>query len=197
LYYNEIQFLNFGFIVDAPSKYARNHCIVKGRNMQTLELKSPYLEKRNKLVIVCSKGSLDMAYPPLTLATTGAAMGMEVDLYFTFWGINMVRKKSVDSMKVSPVGNPAMPMPNILGMIPGMTRLATRMMSKKMEGMKMPSIKEMIKTAHEAGVHFHACSQSMQMMNLTKEDLIPEVDDIIGATTYLDLASDNAITLFV
>src|SRR6266581_3909446 len=165
--------------------------------MQTLDLKSPYLEKRNKLVIVCSRGSLDMAYPPLMLATTGAAMGMEVDLYFTFWGINMVRKKSVDSMKVSPVGNPAMSMPNILGMIPGMTCLATRMMNKKMEGMKMPSIKEMIKTAHEAGVHFHACSPSMTKMNLTKEDLIPEVDDIIGATTYLDLASDNAITLFV
>jgi peroxiredoxin family protein len=167
------------------------------KNMQTLDLKSPYLEKRSKLVIVCSKGSLDMAYPPLMLATTGAAMGMEVDLYFTFWGINMIRKKSVDSMKVSPVGNPAMSMPNILGMIPGMTRLATRMMNKKMEGMKMPSIKEMIKTAHEAGVHFHACSPSMTMMNLTKDDLIPEVDDIIGATTYLDLASDNAITLFV
>src|SRR6266700_1233613 len=114
--------------------------------MQTLDLKSPYLEKRNKLVIVCSKGSLDMAYPPLMLATSGAAMGMEVDLYFTFWGINMIRKKTLDSLKVSPVGNPAMPMPNILGMIPGMSRLATTMMRKKMDKMKMPSIKEMIHT---------------------------------------------------
>ena len=183
--------------MDAPRKYALNPSPVEEKKMQTLELKAPYLEKKNKLVIVCSKGSLDMAYPPLMLATTGAAMGMEVDLYFTFWGINMIRKKTVESMKISPVGNPAIPMPNSLGMIPGMTRLATRMMSKKMESMKMPSIKEMIKTAHEAGVHFHACSPSMQMMNLTKEDLIPEVDDIIGATTYLDLASDNAITLFV
>lgn len=165
--------------------------------MQTLELKSPYAEKRNKLVIVCSKGSLDMAYPPLMLATTGAAMGMEVHLYFTFWGINMLRKNTVESLKVSPVGNPAMPMPNILGMIPGMTRLATRMMKGKMDKMKMPTIQEMIKTAKEAGVHFHACSPSMQMMNLTKDDLIPEVDDIIGATTYLDLASEDAITLFI
>jgi peroxiredoxin family protein len=61
----------------------------------------------------------------------------------------------------------------------------------------MPSIKEMIHTAHEAGVRFHACSPSMEMMKLTKDDLIPEVDDIIGATTYLDLASENAITLFI
>ena len=67
--------------------------------MQTLELKAPYSEKRNKLVIVCSKGSLDMAYPPLMLATTGAAMGMEVHLYFTFWGINMLRKDTVKSLK--------------------------------------------------------------------------------------------------
>ncbi len=164
---------------------------------KSLEGQPLYTEKRNKLVIVCSKGSLDMAYPPLMLATTGAAMGMEVDLYFTFWGINMIRKKTVENMKISPVGNPAMPMPNILGMIPGMTRLATWMMSKKMDQMKMPSIKEMIHTAHETGVKFHACSPSMEMMKLTKDDLIPEVDDIIGATTYLDLASDNAITLFI
>jgi peroxiredoxin family protein len=163
----------------------------------TLDLKAPYTEKRNKLVIVCSKGSLDMAYPPLMLATTGAAMGMDVHLYFTFWGINMVRKKTVNSLKISPVGNPAMPMPNILGMIPGMTRLATRMMKGSMQKMKMPTIQEMIKTAKESGVHFHACSPSMQMMNMTKDDLIPEVDDIIGATTYLDLASEDAITLFV
>lgn len=166
--------------------------------MQVLEKQPLYTEKRNKLVIVCSKGSLDMAYPPLMLATTGAAMGMEVDLYFTFWGINMLRKKTVESLKVSPVGNPAMPMPNILGMIPGMSRMATSMMEKKMDKMKMPSIIEMIHTAHETGVKFHACSPSMEMMGLTKDDLIPEVDDIIGATTYLDLASDNgAITLFI
>ncbi len=165
--------------------------------MQVLERRPGLTEKRNKLVIVCSKGSLDMAYPPLMLATTASAMGMEVDLYFTFWGINMVRKTTVDGLKVSPVGNPAMSMPNILGIIPGMSRLATYMMKKKMGEMKMPTIKEMIHTAKEAGVKFHACSPSMQMMGLTKDDLIPEVDDIIGATTYLDLASEEAITLFI
>jgi peroxiredoxin family protein len=154
--------------------------------------------KRNKLVIVCSKGSLDMAYPPLMLATTGAAMGMQVDLYFTFWGINMISKKTIDSLKISPVGNAALPMPNILGMIPGMTSMMTSMMQKKMQKIKMPSIREMIATAKESGVKFHACSPTLDMMGLKKEDLIPEVDDIIGAATYLELASDNdAITLFV
>ena len=138
-----------------------------------------------------------MAYPPLMLATTAAAMGMEVHLYFTFWGMNMITKKTVDSLKISPVGNPALPMPNILGMIPGMSTMVTSMMQKKMQKMKMPTIREMIATAKEGGVKFHACSPSMNMMGLKKEDLIPEVDDIIGATTYLDLASEDAITLFV
>jgi len=154
-------------------------------------------EKRNKLVIICSKGSLDMAYPPLMLATTGAAMGMEVHLYFTFWGVNMITKKTVDSLKISPVGNPALPMPNILGMLPGMTSMLTSMMQKKMDKIKMPSIPEMIKTAKESGVKFHACSPTLDMMGLKREDLIPEVDDIIGAATYLDLASEDAITLFI
>ncbi|WP_455363342.1 DsrE/DsrF/DrsH-like family protein [[Eubacterium] cellulosolvens] len=154
-------------------------------------------EKRNRLVIICSKGSLDMAYPPLMLATTGAAMGMEVHLYFTFWGVNMISKKTVDSLKISPVGNPALPMPNILGMLPGMTGMLTSMMKKKMEKTKMPTISELIKTAKESGVKFHACSPTLDMMGLKREDLIPEVDDIIGAATYLDLASEDAITLFI
>jgi len=165
--------------------------------MQTLQGKTVEQLKRNKLVIVCSKGSLDMAYPPLMLATTAAAMGMEVHLYFTFWGMNMITKKTINSLKISPVGNPALPMPNILGMIPGMSSMVTSMMQKKMTKMKMPSIREMIATAKEGGVKFHACSPSMNMMGLKREDLIPEVDDIIGATTYLDLASEDAITLFV
>jgi len=138
-----------------------------------------------------------MAYPPLMLATTGTAMGMDVHLYFTFWGINMITKKTYESLKISPVGNSALPMPNILGMIPGMTGMLTSMMKKKMGKIKMPSIPEMIKTAKESGVKFHACSPTLDMMGLKREDLIPEVDDIIGAATYLDLASEEAITLFI
>jgi peroxiredoxin family protein len=167
------------------------------KEMQTLVEKPKEELKRNKLVIICSKGSLDMAYPPLMLATTAAAMGMQVDLYFTFWGINMISKKTIDSLKISPVGNAAIPMPNILGMIPGMTAMMTSMMQKKMQKIKMPSIREMIATAKESGVKFHACSPTLDMMGLKKEDLIPEVDDIIGAATYLELASEDAITLFI
>ena len=138
-----------------------------------------------------------MAYPPMMLATTGAAMGMDVHLCFTFWGINMISKKTIDSLKISPVGNPGIPMPNILGMLPGMTSMLTSMMQKKMDKIKMPSIREMMKTAHDSGVKFHACSPTLNMMSLKREDLFPEVDDIIGAATYLELASEDAITLFI
>ena len=166
-------------------------------NMQTVIEKPKEQLKRNKLVIICSKGSLDMAYPPLMLAIPAAAMGMQVDLYFTFWGMSMINKKTIDSLKISPVGNPALPMPNILGMIPGMSNMMTSMMKKNMQKIKMPSIREMIATAKESGVKFHACSNTMEMMGVKKEDLIPEVDDIIGAATYLELASEDAITLFI
>ena len=165
--------------------------------MQTLVEKPKEQLKRNRLVIVCSKGSLDMAYPPLFLATTAAAMGMQVDLYFTFWGMNMISKKTIDSLKVSSVGNAALPIPNILGMIPGMSSMMTTMMKKRMQKIKVPSVRDMIATAKESGVKFHACSNTMEIMGFKKEDLIPEVDDIIGAATYLDLASEDAITLFI
>ena len=82
-------------------------------------------------------------------------------------------------------------------MLPGMTSMLTSMMKKKMGKIKMPTIRELIKTAKESGVKFHACSPTLDMMGLKREDLIPEVDDIIGAATYLDLASEDAITLFV
>lgn len=153
-------------------------------------------ERRKRLVIIVSKGTLDMAYPPLILATTAAAMDMDVHLYFTFWGLDLLTKKKADSAKLAPVGNPSLGMPNIMGILPGMTDLATSMMKKKIKKY-WPTVNEMMKSAKEAGVKIHACSPTMGLMDIKKEDLIPEVDDIIGASTYLDLALDADITLFV
>jgi peroxiredoxin family protein len=152
-------------------------------------------QKNKHVVIVISKGTLDMAYPPLILATTAAAMDMKVDLYFTFWGLNLLNKK-FDSPKLASVGNPDLGMPNILGMLPGMTSLATSMMKGRIKKY-WPTVREMIKSAKEAGVRIHACSPTMGLMNVSKEDLIPEVDDIIGASTYLDWAVDADVTLFI
>jgi peroxiredoxin family protein len=154
-------------------------------------------EDKNKILIICSKGTLDMAFPPFMIATTAAAMGMDVHLFFTFWGMDIITKKKVDKLKLAPVGNPSLPMPNILGIIPGMTAMATRMIKGKMKDSNMPSIQDLIKMAKEGGVKFHACTPTMKLNDLTREDLIPEVDDEIGAATMLALAKDAIVTLFV
>lgn len=153
-------------------------------------------KEKKKMVIVISKGTLDMAYPPLILATSAAAMDMEVDLYFTFWGLDLLNKNKIGSLKMASVGNPGLPMPNIIGMIPGMTQMATSMMKGRIKKY-WPTVPEMMKSAKEAGVRIHACSPTMGLMAVEKKDLIPEADDIIGASTYLDLAIDADITLFI
>lgn len=155
------------------------------------------VKKRKKMVIIVSKGTLDMVYPPLILATTAAAMDMEVHLYFTFWGMDLLNKKKIDKLKISSVGNPGLSIPNIIGSIPGMTAIATTMMKKKMKKSNMLTIKEMIKSSSKNGVKIHACSPTMGIMNIKKEDLIPEVTDIIGAATYISHALDADIQLFI
>lgn len=148
------------------------------------------------MCIILSKGSLDMVYPAFMIGTTAATMGTEVHIFFTFWGLGVLNKKKVGSLKVSPVGNPGIPMPNIIGMLPGMTAMATRMMKGKIKETKTPTVPEMVTTAKELGVKLHACSTSMEFLGVNKDDLIPETDDIIGASTFLKL-SEGGQTLFI
>lgn len=150
-------------------------------------------EQASKLLIVLSKGTMDMVYPALMLATTAATMGKEVHMFFTFWGLQAVNKKTVGSMKIASVGNPGLPMPNILGMIPGMTAMATNMMNGKLKKAKMPSIPDMFKMAKDLGVKLHACSTTMEVMGTPKELLIEEVDDVVGAATMFSLGEGGQI----
>jgi len=159
----------------------------------TTEKEDEKLEKGNNLCIILSKGSLDMVYPAFMIATTAATLGKEVHMFFTFWGMNAISKNTFASLKVSPVGNPGMPMPNILGMLPGMTAMATGMMKGKIQKAKVPSIPDMIKTAKELGVKLHACSTTLDVMGIRKEDLIPEVDDIVGAASMLAFGEGGQI----
>ncbi|MDA4119078.1 MAG: DsrE/DsrF/DrsH-like family protein [Thaumarchaeota archaeon] len=152
--------------------------------------------QQQKFCVILSKATLDMVYPAFMMANTAATMGSEAHIFFTFWGLQVLNKKKVGSLKVSPVGNPGMPMPNILGMLPGMTAMATRMIKGKMRHVKMPPIPEMITTAKELGVKLHACSTTMDVMGVGKDDLIPEVDDVIGAATFLQISA-GAQTLFI
>jgi peroxiredoxin family protein len=154
--------------------------------------------RRNRMAIVASKGTMDMAYMPLILGSTAGAMDMEVAIFFTFYGLQIIHKKNNKNLKVAPIANPAMPMPvpNIIGMLPGMTAMATMMMKSWMAKEKVPSIPELLAMCQEAGVKIMACQMSMDVMGIKKEDLIDGVE-CVGAGTYLGYASEAAITLFV
>lgn len=153
------------------------------------------MSAKKRLLIVCSKGTLDMAFPPFMMATTAAAMDWDVHLYFTFWGMDIITINK--ALKISPVGNPSLGIPNFIGMLPGMTSVATWMMKRKMKESNMPTIESLIDMAKKSGVKFHACSPTMKLSGITKDDLIPQCDDIIGAATFIDLASEDAVTIFV
>jgi len=107
-------------------------------------------EKRKRIALIASKGSLDMAYPPLVLASTAAAMDVEAAIFFTFYGMDIINKKKYKSLKVAPIANPAMPspvpMPNILGMLPGMTAIGTAMMKSMIKSINWPTIPELVAT---------------------------------------------------
>ena len=153
-------------------------------------------ESAKRLAIIATHGTLDMAYPPFILSTAAVAMEMEAAIFFTFYGLEILKKGKIDRLKVSPVANPAMPMkiPNIIAMLPGMTPLATRMMNSWMRKAKVPKLSELLATAQEMGVRLIGCQMTMDVMGIKKEDLIDGIE-IGGAATFLEFASQNAITL--
>ncbi len=153
---------------------------------------------RRRLALVASKGTLDGAYPPLILAATAASLGWEVGIFFTFYGLDILHRKRHRKLKVAPVGNPAMPVPvpNLVGALPGMTAAATRMMKGWMKRQNMPTVPEFLDIARESGVKLFACSTTMGVMGVKEQDLMPGAD-IAGATAFLDFAADADVSLFV
>ena len=154
--------------------------------------------RRNRMAIVASKGSLDMAYMPMILGSTAGAMEMEVAIFFTFYGLQIIHKKNNKNLKVAPIANPAMPMPvpNIIGMLPGMTAMATMMMKSWMGKQNVPSIPDLLAVCQESGVRLIACQMSMDVMGIHKEQMIDGLE-FAGAGTFLGYAAEAAITLFV
>jgi len=153
-------------------------------------------ETAKRLAIIASHGTLDAAYPPFILATAAAAMDMEVEIFFTFYGLQILKKGRIDKLKVPPIANPAMPvpMPNIVGMLPGMTAAATAMMNSWMKKAKVAKLSELLEMSKDLGVKLVACQMTMDVMGIKKEDLIDGLE-IGGAATFIEFASRNAITL--
>jgi peroxiredoxin family protein len=156
--------------------------------------------ERKKMTIIASKGSLDMAYPPLILATTAAAMDFDVTIFFTFYGLDIIKKGNADALRISPIGNPAMPMPipmpTLVSSLPGMEAMATVMMKSMFKKSGVASISQLLAMAKESGVKLIGCQMTMDVMGVKQTDIIDGVE-FGGAATWLDAASEAQINLFI
>ena len=149
-----------------------------------------------KLAIICSKGTLDMAYPGLVLGNAALGEGVEVHLFFTFWGFDIITKKRMAELKMTPLGNTAMHIPQGLGGVPGMTKMATAMMRKQIAGVGVPTVPDFLDQIVASGGHLWACRMSADMMKLDEGDLYEAVEGIINASEFIE-KSEGAQLLFI
>lgn len=164
------------------------------------------------IALIATKGTMDMAYPPFILASTAAALGWNASIFFTFYGLELLKKEL--GIRVSPLGNPAMPMkmpfgpewlkrvnipvPNLIaGNVPGFETFATAMMEQTVRSKGVPTIKELRDLCIEADVKLVACQMTVDLFNYRQEEFIPEISEWIGATTYLGQARQADVCLFI
>jgi peroxiredoxin family protein len=169
--------------------------------------------KTPSMTIIATKGTLDWAYPPFILSSTAAALGWDVSVFFTFYGLELL-KKDLSGLQVSPLGNPAMPMkmpfgpewfksirwniPNAMqSLVPGFEAFATTMMKKTMRNKGVAEIAELRGLCLEAGVNLIGCQMTVDLFGYAREDFIPEVKEYCGAATFLPMAKDADVSLFV
>jgi peroxiredoxin family protein len=169
--------------------------------------------KTPSMTIIATKGTLDWAYPPFILASTAAALGWNVSIFFTFYGLQLLRK-DISGLKISPLGNPGMPMkmpfgpdwfkginwniPNLVQAgIPGFESFATTLMRQTIKNNGVADIAELRSLSLEAGVNMIGCQMTVDLFGFTHEDFIPEVKEYCGAASFLPMAQDADVTLFV
>ena len=146
-----------------------------------------------KVAIVISKGSLEGIYPGLIMANGARMEGIEADLFFTFFGLDAIRKDRFEKIKVATVGNPGMHMATWLGAIPGVAALATRMMKRQLEKIDIPPIPEFIELVADSGARLYACKATVDMFALTMDDFVPQVDGIISVGEFYEKAAGGQI----
>ena len=146
-----------------------------------------------KVAIVVSKGSLEGVYPALIMANGARMEGIEADLFFTFFGLDAIRRDRNAKLKVATVGNPGMHIPTWIGAIPGFSALATRMMARQMEKIDIPPVPEFVELVADSGVRLYACKATVDMFGLTMEDFVPQVEDIITVGEFYEQAAGAQI----
>jgi len=164
-----------------------------------LNTESGNSEAPRKMCLIASKGSLDMAYPPLILANAARMSGIETHIFFTFWGLDIITKSKNAKLNVSTVGNPSMHpwfhIPTWMGMIPGISAAATWMMNREIDKLDFPPVDEFVEVIVDSGAFVYGCKMSMDMMKLTKDDLVDGAV-VLGAMEFLEVA-DGAQVMFI
>ncbi len=150
-----------------------------------------------KVSIISTKGTLDMAYPPLILASTAAAFGYEVTVFHTFWGLDVLHEERSKDLKLSAVGNPNMGVPNVVGALPGMDRLTTTMMERRIEDNDTATVEELIETSLDMGVEFQACQMTIELMDYDEDDFYDGVTTGVGAATAIQDMAEADVQLLV
>ena len=146
-----------------------------------------------KVSIVVSKGSLEGVYPGLIMANGARMEGIEANLFFTFFGLDAIRKDRVAKLKVATVGNPGMHMPTLLGALPGMSAFATWMMKRQMEKLDIPPVPEFVELVSDSGAGLYACKASVDMFGLAETDFVPQVDKVLTVGEFYELSAGGEI----
>ena len=149
--------------------------------------------KIEKISIIVSRGSLDGIYPGLIMANGARMEGIEADLFFTFFGLDAIRRDRQERIKVATVGNPGMHMPTLVGALPGFSALATKLMQRQMEKLDIPPIPEFVELIADSGAGLYACRASVEMFGLTLADFVPQVSDVISVGEFYALAGGGQI----
>jgi peroxiredoxin family protein len=146
-----------------------------------------------KVSIIVSKGSLEGVYPGLILANGARMEGWEVNLFFTFFGMDAINKAKYEHIKVATVGNPGLGIPTMVGGLPGMSALVTHQLEKKMEELDIPPIPEFVTMIADSGARLYACKASVDMFDLTRADFIDEIEGIITVGDFYQMAAGGHI----
>jgi peroxiredoxin family protein len=197
-----------------PDKAALEH-LIEERLDELLPKKLAELREKKtpSMTIIATKGTLDWAYPPFILSSTAAALGWEVSVFFTFYGLNLLRR-DLSGLKVSPLGNPGMPMkmpfgpqwfksidwniPNaVQAILPGFESVATALMKQTIRAKGVADVETLRQACIESGVNLIGCQMTVDLFGFTREDFIPEVKDYVGAATFLPMARDADVSLFI
>ncbi|MDX1377798.1 MAG: DsrE/DsrF/DrsH-like family protein [Anaerolineales bacterium] len=165
-------------------------------------------EENRKIAFICSKGDIDMAYPALIMGWAALGNGIDVTIFFTFWGLDLVTKKRVDKLEIAPVSLTSMKLsmmglptgnlgiPNILGILPGMTPFASWFLKKEIKKQGVPTVREYMEMLHDGGAKLYGCKMTVDMFDIKRDDFLPQVDDVVTASDFMDM-TEGAQIVFI